>query len=427
MAQNSIESFKTWLVYFMLLIYLVLSPVSGMLAVMGILPTIPWIYLILLLLLIYLFIKLLQVIYQQPSSNKDIYYFFALVILCYIIYAELISGWLLARSMPGAAEAIQTLLAGTVILFMVLFIAGGKLGDLYKLFQKPGVKITTVSLYLFFSAAIYWTAIMISSSLQNSSVVTLDARFNYLMISDTLVIFTLLIMWLLIKNTTLRWIVAFNSIALLYITRSRTAFFLFIFCLFISFLIQSRNKKNWLILGIGAVLFLLLGGSDFIFSNKTGIIFSLIFDTASDESYIARQQLLVSGMGYLKDYWLLGLPLAEIWHGSPGEYMHNYLSFWVCFGIIPFFSFIALSFHNFGRLFILMRANPASGPVMFLVSYFLFVYLGIISSRSYIYPYVWACLAAVPVFYQQHFKTAGLIQNDAEVTGGNKTVPWRLN
>ncbi len=404
MNDNYLESSKTFIVYIVLVIYLVLSPVSGMLNVLGVMQPIPWIYFILMFLVLYLFLKLLQLHHTPVTREVSIPYIIGLGLLIYVIYAELISGTMLMHDLPRLADTTQTLLASTIILFIFFFIAGSKLVDLNNLLQKKPFKVLTLLFYLFYCAAICWTAYTLNSAVtvNTNTLITLNANFNYLFISDTFAIFTFIVMWLVFQSTTLRWLIAINSMALLYVTRSRTVFFLFIFCLFITVILQTKNKKNWLILGIIALLFFALGGNDLIFNNQNSIIFSLIFDTSHDESFISRQELFTNGMKVLKDYWVLGLPLAEVWIESPGEYFHNFLSFWVCFGILPFTCFVALSIYCVSKLITLLRIDPLNKLTMFLVIYFLFVYIEIITSRAYVYPYVWACLSTVPVV-SNHF------------------------
>jgi hypothetical protein len=390
------EKGKTWIVFAILLIYLVLSPVSNLLSTAGVMPAVPWIYLILSLLIAYFILICVQLPDLRFDANA--YYMIGAALLVYVVYAEIVAGSMLMHSMPALAATTRTLLVSTTILFIYFFIAGGKLIDLNHLLQSKAAKILTMLFYLVYSAAIYWTAFNYSApTVQPNTLITLDARFNYLLISDTFAIFTFIVMWLVVKSTSLRWLIAVNSLTLLYITRSRTVFFLFILCLLVSLLLQAKNKKNWLILGIIIALFISLGVNDLVAQNQNSIVFSLVFDAGNDESYIARQELLATGIKTLQEHWLLGMPLAELWSERPGEYMHNYLSFWVCFGIIPFAGFIAVSWYCIRKLALLLKNYPLNGLIMFLVLYFLFVYIEIVTSRSYIYPYVWACLSAVPV------------------------------
>jgi hypothetical protein len=117
---------------------------------------------------------------------------------------------------------------------------------------------------------------------------------------------------------------------------------------------------------------------------------------------MARQELFKIGIKALRENWIMGMPLAELWSETPGEYLHNYLSFWVCFGILPFAGFIGLSINCIVKLITLLKKHPLNSLNMFLATYFIFVYIEIIISRAYVYPYVWACLSAVPVIYNHY-------------------------
>ncbi len=398
MTSNNIENIKTWILYIIFMIYLVIGPVGNMLNVIGIGPAIPAIYFILAFLCIYILLAIFQMTNNRFKLRIEKTYFASLILLIYVIVVQLISGLLLVYNIPFSNGTVQSLLANSTILFSIFFIFGGRLAEFCEFLSNKKVKIITILSYLFYCGVIYWTSFSLGSLASSNLFVPLDYRFNYLLIADTFAILTLVVMWMAIKSPVIRWIVGFNAVCLLYMVRSRTTFYIFIFCLLITFFLQARNKKNWVMVGLGIFIFFSIGGMEFIFSNQTDIIFTLIFNPSSDESFIGRQQLLAAGLKDLKDYWLAGLPMAEVWNGRPGDYIHNYLSFWVCYGLIPFFTFIVISIKNTWKLMVHIKKCWHNGLFMFIVSYFVFCYGEIITSRSYIFPYVWACLSAVPIF-----------------------------
>jgi O-antigen ligase len=125
----------------------------------------------------------------------------------------------------------------------------------------------------------------------------------------------------------------------------------------------------------------------------------LLFQREADESFQARQTLLIEGLNYLRENWVLGRFLDEWWRsGVGGNYMHNWLSFWQSYGLFPFLASLLL-FAVIGiRLFKqLGKPRLTTGVAMALFTYAM---LAMITARGYSWPFIWLALgvAATAVY-----------------------------
>lgn len=135
-----------------------------------------------------------------------------------------------------------------------------------------------------------------------------------------------------------------------------------------------------------------------------------IYHIANDESYISRLYWEEVGHRELKQTWFLGRCMSEVVSGRPGTYIHNWLSFWSAFGLLPFLLCVFLIIFAACKItkhFI----KDANSPINeFLFSCSIFMIISIISSRAYTYHYIWFILSAIPMInhrfpnhYNHHF------------------------
>ena len=120
----------------------------------------------------------------------------------------------------------------------------------------------------------------------------------------------------------------------------------------------------------------------------------LLFNREADESYEARKVILSEGVQYLKENWLIGRFLDEWWReGTSGGYIHNWLSFWQAYGLMPFLLSLAL----FGRTGLalwrqLPKPTDKTGTA---VALWMYAMLAIITSRAYGWAFLWLVFGVV--------------------------------
>ena len=211
--------------------------------------------------------------------------------------------------------------------------------------------------------------------------------YNYLALADSLAIVGLLLMG---KSDTLAFggslvLYIFTSICLVF-SYSRASFFFFLFAGFLFLVLKfgSRQKLQLLFIFFLAGIAVLTA---FIKQQNLTLIERFIAPfTESDLSMQARRELLHQGLHSLGQYWLLGHFMREVVEIGRGAYMHNWLSFWLCYGIGPFLLSIWLMFSLVIKSWLQRKKNRLA-----LLSFCLLIFdlLEIIFARSYIWPYFW--------------------------------------
>ena len=85
--------------------------------------------------------------------------------------------------------------------------------------------------------------------------------------------------------------------------------------------------------------------------------------------------------------------------GNEGRYIHNYLSFWRQFGLIPFLVFfLLLGYKSISICYEWLRDKKFNPVVQFLFYFTIFALLEIVIARSYVFPYIWLSISGIAVF-----------------------------
>lgn len=222
--------------------------------------------------------------------------------------------------------------------------------------------------------------------------------YNYLALGDSIALLGLFMMGLFSRPTVRLGLLGIAG-AGLFFAYSRTSFFLFLFCA--SFVLFVGGKYSTR-LGIAAVVAIVLlvviavAGESDILQPTIERMTVLLFNREADESYAARKVLLTEGLQYLKESWLIGRFLDEWWReGIGGGYIHNWLSFWQAYGLLPFLASLTL-FGSSGLTVWKNLAKPSrfTGTAM---AFWTYAILAIVSSRGYAWPFLWFCFGVVSV------------------------------
>lgn len=223
----------------------------------------------------------------------------------------------------------------------------------------------------------------------------------YIPLSDSLAITGLLLMGTVQGNKLYQQLGVYAITAVLLVfTFSRVTLVLFLIVGWSMLWIKSHwERKTWLFLA----LLVIAGTASFGLSLSTllddnpyfkGLYYSLerirsILE-GTDASFQLRLELVAENMNLIGRNWLLGAFMSEITEGrGKGTYIHNWLSFWISYGIGPFL----LSLWCILVLLIkcwYMRRRSSLSLVAF--SLLLFGFLSIITARAYVWPYIWFAL-----------------------------------
>jgi O-antigen ligase len=134
-------------------------------------------------------------------------------------------------------------------------------------------------------------------------------------------------------------------------------------------------------------------------------MFKIIVDPLSDNSLKGRLELFHLGMGNLRNSIFTGKFIGEWWNNeAAGGYIHNWLSFLSAYGLIPFIFFIFLIIYLFFLGFVSYNKSGNLLPLILL----LFATIAIITSRSYVWPFIWFVLG-----FSSSYRVGGFNNEDS--------------
>lgn len=223
-----------------------------------------------------------------------------------------------------------------------------------------------------------------------------DYFFNYLRLGDFLAIVSLLLMGSM-KKPYKRFLCYLISSLLLFLCYSRTSFYLFLGCGAI-YLWVGFNVKGKIMLAASLIILMLFAMVLFptinasAFNNLSALLQRmtiLISAPTEDESLQGRSVLLEQGWRALEENWLFGSYLNEWWQNKvTGGYVHNWLSFWISYGIGPFLFFLVFDGWVTFKSYLVYQTKKEFLPFIIL----LFCNAAIVFSRSYIWAFIWFAL-----------------------------------
>ncbi len=152
-----------------------------------------------------------------------------------------------------------------------------------------------------------------------------------------------------------------------------------------------------IIIVAGILLFANLDNNKFTDNRMIRMVFG-----SYDLSQSMRQDQLEKGLSRLSESWLLGDFMGDVEDsfGEKGNYIHNYLSFWGQFGLIPFIVLIITAFSYYYKIFKYWWKNQnIRGVPLFLFYISIFMLSEIIIARSFLYPYIWMSIGGISAYF----------------------------
>jgi hypothetical protein len=222
--------------------------------------------------------------------------------------------------------------------------------------------------------------------------------YNYLALADSLAITGLLLLGKPSGRVPYKSFIFIITLFLLLFAYSRASLFFFVFTGFILLALKfwSRRKQQLLLAlscaGIAALTAFIVQPSlariEGSLVERSHLVLERISApfTGSDPSLQARWELFWQGLRSLEQHWLLGYFMNEAVEAQRGVYMHNWLSFWLAYGIGPFLLSIWLMLSLIARSWHQRRKNHLALLAFCLLT---FTLLAIVFARSYIWPYFW--------------------------------------
>lgn len=218
-----------------------------------------------------------------------------------------------------------------------------------------------------------------------------DSKGIYLFLGDSFAIWSIFALSFLQKQPFLSVFGVLFSTVCLFSFISRTSMYAFILVVpIIAFFTKKSMKYYWVLL---VLIFAMLSADIFVFIQESSSRMFAFQNLEKDASIMARNYLFKEGLSGIKQNWFLGDYLGQLRYGSLGSYIHNYLSLWRQFGLIPFVCFcflILFSTMKAWKVYWKSKKDKMISPeFFFLIVGGAFCLIEIVAARSYISPYIW--------------------------------------
>jgi O-antigen ligase len=302
--------------------------------------------------------------------------------------------WFVPITNAGGMEIYLSTVGDTVVSSGILAITGETVGKMWRAGKTSGalwpvgIALTACVSTIGLGVSLGWSLTAEMQLLFQSQ--TGETLYNYLALGDSIALLGLLMMGLF-NRPTFRLAVLVIAAVALFFAYSRTSFFLFLVCSIFILFIGARNSQRFglaaLVAIVVSVLIAVAGESDAL-QPAIERMTVLLFNREADESYVARKVIFSEGLEYLKENWVIGRFLDEWWReGVGGGYIHNWLSFWQAYGLVPFLASLYL-FGACGLALWKQLPNPSRSTGT-AISLWMYAILAIITSRAYTWPFLW--------------------------------------
>jgi len=196
---------------------------------------------------------------------------------------------------------------------------------------------------------------------------------------------------------------------MLFITSSRTAFMSYIFACSIAYIIRIVKGDFWknafYIVAIILLFYIVR------MYEPSSIVKSVlpeshrfhldIGDIESTRGYMQRMHWLKFGLRELEKHWVIGQYMSDVLRGTPGSYIHNWLSFWDFFGLGPFLLSIFIMIFVMYKTTVLFIHDTDSAIKEFIFMCSILTIMSVIVGRSYGYLYIWLALSTFPMIHDR--------------------------
>ena len=230
----------------------------------------------------------------------------------------------------------------------------------------------------------------------NSTIIALNDHHNYIMMADALALLSIIVFS--IQSSLGRKIICFLiSLIGLYVLKSRAS--LYAFCLLgIVMLIRFDKRFSWLAL-IGCLALLVkFDFFEFVRSVANHRMFRVFIGV--DASANMRNDMLRLGIEGIRNNWFFGEYMGDVLQKSKtGNYIHNLLSYWRQFGLIPFTMFILLLLKNYTNLIYAFLNHRLNSKLEFILFFGFYSLLLILFARSFHYSGIWLMFSAIPLYF----------------------------
>lgn len=224
----------------------------------------------------------------------------------------------------------------------------------------------------------------------------------YLMLADTYTILSIFFITSL-RSLRLQFLIFLGCLPVLFSLLSRTSLYLFFLVFIIYFFVRKRKYIIILLLSLILACVCVLSywniDWDLVIHNR---MLKYIF-TGEDNSMSDRAILFQKGLLAIKEYWFIGDFMGDVRdNGHTGGYIHNGLSLWRQYGIIPFILLLLLLLGSYLKMLILFFKAKRDSFVDFTFVFATFILLELLTARSFIFTSFWMAIFCILSLYKKN-------------------------
>tara|TARA_Y100000310_G_scaffold151786_1_gene151382 strand:- start:10044 stop:11288 length:1245 start_codon:yes stop_codon:yes gene_type:complete len=358
-------------------------------------------------LVVFIFLSLFKVLKHNAiiRFSKEAFYYFILVsiTLMLTILVQISSfGFLIDAKIVTFSDFFKVA-ASSIYGYFAVFFVGLAFYDL--------LKNNYANTVLFFA----WgglTLVLIYAGLTTPGGIFLHGLYSYLTVSDSYAILSLMIISFVGLNggqysNYIKVLLVLIAAYCLFTLVSRTAFYFFIFSSFFLFLDKPKMLFFGLVIILLSVFFVLPILQEYFWVDSSKWLsydrmFRVVEKIDSDNSFNERLYYNSIGLLSIRDNWFLGDFMGEFRLNMEGKYMHNYLSFYRQFGLLPFIFLLLSSIVLFrGAYLYFIKKSKNKNYERGVAVICLFILTEAIFSRAYWYTYVFFMLGLL-ISYCNH-------------------------
>ena len=327
--------------------------------------------------------------YYENSDKKSFTGFSAFWLLLMVSLIQICSFPFIPDYANKGSYIYLTIISQTIIQYWLFWSAGININKIWA--NDRFWKLMSL-VWLLISIIILWSAFT------NTVVfaIFLGGTQIYLMLADAFAVLSIFILCRLDNSKKELLLIIISSICL-FALFSRASFY----CFMLTSIVFLYKKNKIAMIGItaitGILIFANLGNNDFTDNRMIRMIFG-----SYDLSQSMREDQFNKGLNSLSEAWLLGDFMGDVDEsfGEKGNYIHNYLSFWRQFGLLPFILLSVVALSSYYKIFhYWWRNRDISGIPLFLFYISIFTLSEIIIARSFLYPYIWMSLGGISAYF----------------------------
>jgi len=330
------------------------------------------------------------------------------ILIAFVVFQHFV--WFPQIASNGGRDVFMFMAGQTLMVPLLLWLIGTQLGEQFR--ASHNSRVVKVSMFLILLGfAIVLANGVIRGYLFSGTLFfmyrnySLDRSFNYLWFGDAIAFVSLMILGLLDGQYKAQIATYLVTSLMLLFNYSRTSFIIFAVVGILYFFWKKKKPVLLFFIPFSTVLLVLITQGPFLYERFSKVRFlkrmlSIFAGLSVNESIMDRIITIKEGFSSPPIYMILGRFMDEWWRtGDPGYYIHNWLSFLMSYGLIPFILSIVIF------VLLIYKANRIRDLVgdPFPLALLAYSLLAVTISRAYNWPFIWLAVGLTGYYRIENF------------------------